>query len=346
MQHATVRRRSRPQVGAGVLIVQDGAVLLGLRRGSHGANSWSPPGGHLEFGEDPINCVRREALEEAGIELGTCRFAGVTNDIFVTEGRHYVTLFYTSTLAGGTPEVREPEKNGRWQWWPWDSLPANLFLPLVHLRELGFVLPGVPDAPGVAGPLRRICVFCGSNAGVRPAFLEQAEAFGRLLAAQNVGLVYGGGGVGLMGALADSTRAAGGSVTGVIPEALVAAEVAHPGLTDLRVVHSMHERKQLMADLADAFVALPGGFGTFEELLEIVTWAQLGIHAKPIGLLNVDGYYDPLLQLIERAVAEGFIPAANTSLVYVDDDPAQLLAKLRTHEPRPPVRKWLEREQA
>jgi uncharacterized protein (TIGR00730 family) len=197
----------------------------------------------------------------------------------------------------------------------------------------------------VSRQLRRMCVFCGSNSGTRPAYRAQAEAFGRLLADERIELVYGGGSVGLMGALADAVQAAGGSVIGVIPEALVAAEVAHRGLTDLRVVPSMHERKQLMADLADAFVALPGGFGTFEELLEIITWAQLGIHTKPIGVLNVSSFYDPLLDLIERAVAEGFIAKQHTRLVYVDDDPTRLLARLRAHEPIPPIRKWLDRAQ-
>jgi len=125
----------RPFVGVGVLVVRDDSVLLGLRRGAHGAGTWSPPGGHLEYGEDPVDCVRREALEEAGVELGACRFVGVTNDIFEAEGRHYLTLFYSSSLTKGTPTVREPEKCDAWQWWPWHALPDDLFLPLVHLRE-------------------------------------------------------------------------------------------------------------------------------------------------------------------------------------------------------------------
>jgi uncharacterized protein (TIGR00730 family) len=194
--------------------------------------------------------------------------------------------------------------------------------------------------------LRRICVFCGSNDGARPAYRAQAETFGRLLASEGIELVYGGGSVGLMGALADATQKSGGKVIGVIPEALVAAEVAHLGLTDLRVVHSMHERKQLMADLADAFVALPGGFGTFEELFEIVTWAQLGLHSKPIGVLNVAAYFDPLLELVERATAEGFVARIHARLLYVDNEPASLLSRLRAHEPAPPIRKWLKPSEA
>lgn len=186
-------------------------------------------------------------------------------------------------------------------------------------------------------------MFCGSSSGKRQEFRDAAEGFGRLLASEGIELVYGGSSVGLMGALADAVQVAGGNVIGVIPEALVNAEIAQRNLHDLRVVRSMHERKQLMSDLADGFVALPGGFGTFEELLEIVTWAQLGIHMKPIGLLNVAGYYDALLELIGRAVSEGFISQANTELLQVEDNAEALLERLRRHEPRPPARKWLDR---
>jgi len=195
---------------------------------------------------------------------------------------------------------------------------------------------------GTSGELGRVCVFCGSSAGARPAYLAQAESVGRLLASEGIGLVYGGGRVGLMGAVANAALGANGAVIGVIPEALVAAEVAHGGLADLRVVHSMHERKKVMADLADAFVALPGGFGTFDELFEIVTWAQLGFHAKPIGLLNVDGYFNPLLELVHHAVAEGFISTHHARLLYVEEDPVALLARLRAHRPGPRVRKWID----
>jgi 8-oxo-dGTP diphosphatase len=127
--------KRRPEVGVGVLIMRDGAVLLGLRRGSHGAGTWSPPGGHLEWREDPIDCVRREAREETGLEVGPCEFVGVTNDIFEAEDRHYVTLFYRAAHAGGDAVVREPQKCAAWQWWPWQALPDNLFLPLRNLRE-------------------------------------------------------------------------------------------------------------------------------------------------------------------------------------------------------------------
>ena len=155
--------------------------------------------------------------------------------------------------------------------------------------------------------------------------------------------MYGGGRVGLMGAVADAALRARGTVTGVIPEALVAAEVAHAGLSDLRVVRSMHERKQLMADLADAFIALPGGFGTFDELFEIVTWAQLGLHTKPIGLLDIDSYFDPLLEAVERAVQEGFVSGAHARLLHVEKDPTALLTRLREYRPDPRIRKWSDR---
>jgi uncharacterized protein (TIGR00730 family) len=192
--------------------------------------------------------------------------------------------------------------------------------------------------------MKRICVFCGSSRGARPEYLEAARGLGRLLAKRGSALVYGGGNVGLMGELADACLEAGSEVIGVIPEALVGWEVAHGGLTDLRVVSSMHERKALMAELADAFVALPGGFGTFEELCEVLTWSQLGLHTKPIGLLNVAGYYDPLLALFDHAVQERFLRPQHRDLVLHDEDPERLLERLREWS-APPLHKWIERDE-
>ena len=177
-------------------------------------------------------------------------------------------------------------------------------------------------------PLRRVCVFCGSSRGTSAVYRDAAEALARTMVTRGIGLVFGGGGVGLMGILADAVVAAGGHAIGVIPHALVAREIAHTGLPDLRVVGSMHERKALMAELADGFIALPGGFGTFEEFCEAITWTQLGLHRKRCGLLNAAGFYDPLLALFDRAVADGFLRAANRSLVADDTDPAVLLDKL------------------
>jgi uncharacterized protein (TIGR00730 family) len=188
--------------------------------------------------------------------------------------------------------------------------------------------------------MKRICVFCGSSFGARPAYREAAVEVGTTLARKGLGLVYGGGNIGLMGALADATLAAGGEAIGVIPQALVAKEVAHRGLTELRVVETMHERKALMASLADAFLALPGGYGTLEEFIEAVTWSQLGIHRKPCGLLNVEGYFDPLLEFFDRAVAERFFRPENRALVLSGAAAAALIDDLLSYE-LPRAGKWL-----
>ena len=191
-------------------------------------------------------------------------------------------------------------------------------------------------------PLRRVCVFCGSSPGAQVAFRDAAEHLGHTLTAAGIGLVYGGASVGLMGRLADTMLAAGGEVIGVIPRAMVEQEVAHRGLADLRVVASMHERKALMADLADAFVALPGGLGTLDELFEILTWAQLGLHSKPIGLLEVGGYFTPLLAFLDGAVEARFLAPAHRAMLLVANDPTALLAAFSAYQPPPPF-KWLDR---
>lgn len=192
--------------------------------------------------------------------------------------------------------------------------------------------------------VQSLCVFCGSSSGVRSEYAAAAEGLGRFAAARGIRLVYGGGRVGLMGVLADACLAAGGTVIGVIPQALASKELAHAVCTELHVVESMHERKALMAELSDAFVALPGGIGTFEELFEVWTWAQLGLHPKPCGLLNVAGFYDQLIAFVEHATAEGFMRAEHLHMLARADDPATLLAALERYEP-PDVRKWLRREE-
>lgn len=192
--------------------------------------------------------------------------------------------------------------------------------------------------------IRTLCVFCGSSPGFDPAHGEAARALGAALAAAGIDLVYGGGKVGLMGMVADSVLAAGGRVTGVIPKALADLEVAHHGLTELHIVGSMHERKALMADRSDGFIALSGGIGTFEELFEIWTWAQLGDHAKPVALLNVAGFYDKLASFLDDVVSAGFLRDAHRSMLLVDDDPATLVARMRDYAP-PAVEKWIGREQ-
>jgi len=185
--------------------------------------------------------------------------------------------------------------------------------------------------------VRRVCVFCGASSGRLPAYADAARAFGAALAARGLGLVYGGGRVGLMGAVADGALAASGEVIGVIPQELVDRELAHDGVTELRVVGSLHERKALMAELSDAFVALPGGFGTLDELMEQLTWSQLGLHAKPVALFDVEGYWRPLITLARHATEEGFVRESDLAAIAVGDDADGILDRLErmTREPRP-----------
>jgi uncharacterized protein (TIGR00730 family) len=187
--------------------------------------------------------------------------------------------------------------------------------------------------------MKRICVFCGSNAGARSEYAEAARTLATVLAERKLGIVYGGGNVGLMGVLADAALARGGEVIGVIPRKLVEKEVGHRGVTELRIVETMHERKALMNDLSDAFIALPGGFGTFDEFFEVLTWSQLGFHGKPCALLNVAGYYDGLLTMLDHAVTERFLRPAHRELVIADTDPLRLLQRLSAFAAAP-KEKW------
>jgi uncharacterized protein (TIGR00730 family) len=187
---------------------------------------------------------------------------------------------------------------------------------------------------------KRFCVFCGSSPGARPSYADGAVALARHLVASGLSIVYGGGRVGLMGILADAALDAGGEVIGVMPQALVAKEKAHRQLSELRVVNSMHERKAMMAELSDAFIALPGGYGTFEEFCEILTWTQLGLQAKPCGILNVDGYYDRLLSLFDHAVTEQFVKPIHRELVISETDPVSLVNRL-LECPVPQADKWM-----
>jgi uncharacterized protein (TIGR00730 family) len=189
--------------------------------------------------------------------------------------------------------------------------------------------------------LKSICVYCGSSSGRLKAYSTAARALAASLVEQNIRLVYGGANVGIMGLLADAVLQLGGEVVGVIPEALVQKEVAHTGLTELHVTQSMHERKTLMAELSDGFVALPGGIGTLEELFEVWTWAQLGFHNKPCGLLNVEGYFDSLTLFLDHAVDEQFVKQPHRSLLIVESDAKKLLERFRSHEP-PVIAKWLD----
>jgi uncharacterized protein (TIGR00730 family) len=188
--------------------------------------------------------------------------------------------------------------------------------------------------------MKRICVFCGSNRGVRSEYIEAAQHLGRVLVQRNLSLVFGGGNRGLMGIIADTVLAEGGEVIGVMPQSLVNQEVAHQNLTKMHIVNSMHERKALMADLSDGFIALPGGMGTFDEFCEILTWAQLGIHQKPCGILNVENYFTPLLKMFDHATDEGFLREAHRDLVLESTKPETLLELLDNYQPKPVV-KWM-----
>lgn len=193
--------------------------------------------------------------------------------------------------------------------------------------------------------LRTVCVYAGSSTGNRPAYRHAAVTLGRTIAESGRRLVYGGGAVGLMEVVADAALAAGGDVIGVIPRSLDDREIGHRGLTELRIVESMHERKMQMAELSDAFVALPGGVGTVEELVEVLTWTQLGFHHKPCAVLDVEGYYRPLVAFLDHAVDEGFLRAGHRHLLLAGDEPGELLDRLAAWQP-PPLPKWIDRESA
>jgi uncharacterized protein (TIGR00730 family) len=191
--------------------------------------------------------------------------------------------------------------------------------------------------------LQSVCVFCGSNPGRDPVYERAARTMGETLAARRIKLIYGGGGIGLMGAIANATMNAGGEVIGVIPHALRQKELAYHKLTELHVVDTMHQRKQMMADLTQGFIAMPGGFGTFEELCETITWAQLGLHNKPIGMLNVNGYYDRMLAMFDHATAEGFVSQRHRQMICASPDPNLLLDEMMAYE-GPPTEQWLTRD--
>ena len=197
-----------------------------------------------------------------------------------------------------------------------------------------------PAPPPGPIEMRTLCVFCGSSSGSRPVYADAARQLGEALVARDITLVFGGGRVGLMGEIARTVLASGGRVVGVIPKALLRKEIAYDDLTELHVVDSMHERKALMAERSDGFVAMPGGFGTFEEFCEVLTWAQLGFHHKPVAMLNAAGYFDGLLALFDHAVAEGFVRPQHRSIVFAESEPVRLLDRLAAYQP-PAITQWI-----
>jgi uncharacterized protein (TIGR00730 family) len=205
--------------------------------------------------------------------------------------------------------------------------------------------PNRPVRKSLPANLKRISVFCGSRDGGRPSYAHAAEALGQALLQRGIGLVYGGGGVGLMGRISETVKSGGGEIIGIIPSALLGREVGRQDIGELRVVRSMHERKAMMVEISDGFIAIPGGFGTFEEFCEIVTWAQLGLHAKPVGLLNVDSYFDPLIEQFDRSVTEGFAYAENRALILHETNPDRLLDLMESYNP-PEVEQWIDPDEA
>ena len=193
--------------------------------------------------------------------------------------------------------------------------------------------------------MKRISVFCGSRDGSRSSYVQAAEALGQALLQRGIGLVYGGGGVGMMGRISETVKSGGGEIIGIIPDALLAREVGRNDIGELRIVRSMHERKAMMVEISDGFIAIPGGFGTFEEFCEIVTWAQLGLHAKPVGLLNVDSYFDPLIAQFDRAVTEEFAYPENRALILHETNPDRLLDLMEAYNP-PKVEQWIDPDEA
>lgn len=191
--------------------------------------------------------------------------------------------------------------------------------------------------------LKKLCVYCGSSVGKRPEYLQGAKQLAKILVSGGIELVYGGATIGVMGIIADAVLDYGGKVTGIIPEDLMGKEVAHQGITELMIVPSMHERKAVMADISDGFIALPGGIGTLEELFEIFTWAQLGFHRKPVGLFNINGYFDHLITFLDMAVEEQFMNMIHRSMLIVEHDPGLLIQKLKSYE-SPVLKKWIDRE--
>lgn len=191
--------------------------------------------------------------------------------------------------------------------------------------------------------MKKICVYCGSSPGRRPEYTAAARFLAEELLTRKIGLVYGGASVGIMGEIANTVLKGGGEVVGIMPQTLVDREVSHPGLTEFIIVKSMHERKAMMADLSDGFIALPGGLGTIEELFEVLTWSQLGFHKKPCGLLNASGYYDHLSAFLDHTVVEGFVKNAHRSMLIVEKDPVKLLDRFTDYDP-PLVNKWINRE--
>lgn len=312
-------------VSAVVLRDDQGRVLTVRKRGT---SRFMLPGGKPEQGEGPDRTAVREIFEELGLELRLedLELLGRFRSAAANEAGHsLVSTVYCHPLEG-EPAVAAEIDEMRWLSLD-EPLPADL-APMLEFRVL----------PTLASQVRVVTVFTGASEGTDARLGEAVAQLATHLADHGIAIAYGGGNVGLMGRVADTTLAAGGRVTGVIPQHLVDHELAHPGLTELQVVETMHQRKQRMAELGDAFVALPGGIGTLEELFEAWTWQQLGIHAKPVALYDVDGFWQPLLAMVDSMVDKGFLDSRFRDSLVVASTPEELLERLRTWQPA--VEKW------
>lgn len=303
-------------VSAVVLRDDQGRVLTVRKRGT---TRFMLPGGKPEADESPDRTAVREIAEELGLELRLDRLelVGRFRSEAANEAGHSLLSTVYSHPLEGVPTVAAEIEEMRWLS-PDEPLPADL-APMLEFRVL----------PALTSPLRTVTVFTGASAGTDARLGEAVAELATHLADHGIAIAYGGGHVGLMGRVADAALAAGGLVTGVIPQHLVDRELAHPGLTDLHVVDTMHQRKQRMTELGDAFVALPGGIGTLEELFEAWTWQQLGLHAKPVALYDVGGFWQPLLAMVDSMVDKGFLDARFRESLVVAGSPEELLALLR-----------------
>lgn len=312
-------------VSAVVLRDEQGRVLTVRKRGT---SRFMLPGGKPEQSESPDRTAVREISEELGLELRLedLELLGRFRSAAANEAGHsLVSTVYCHPLEG-VPQVAAEIDEMRWLSLD-EPLPADL-APMLEFRVL----------PTLASQVRAVTVFTGASEGTDARLAEAVAQLATHLADHGIAIAYGGGHVGLMGRVADAALAAGGRVTGVIPQHLVDRELAHPGLTELQVVETMHQRKQRMAELGDAFVALPGGIGTLEELFEAWTWQQLGIHAKPVALYDVDGFWQPLLAMVDSMVDKGFLDSRFRNSLVVASTPEELLERLRTWQPA--VEKW------
>ncbi len=334
----TINPMPEPIITVSAVVLKDpsGRMLTVRKRGT---GRFMLPGGKPESGENPAAAAIRETREEVGIELhlGDLRDLGAfTASAANEEGRGiHATVFEAAEPLGDHASAQPAGEIAEVRWLDLrDATSATDLAPLLTEHVIPALLATAPSPSGISS----VTIFTGARTGASPHYAESVTELAGSLAKAGVQIVYGGGDVGLMGVVADAALAAGGRVTGVIPQSLVDAEVAHPGLTELHVVPDMHARKMQMAQQGEAFVALPGGIGTLEELFEVWTWQQLGLHTKPVALYNTAGFWEPLLTMLQGMVKSGFLGAAQLESLVVADEPQALLSALENWSP--PTPRW------